>query len=65
MRRDHGRTDKQVELVSYRFTMHNLLRFELAESKAVDTHFGPDRDNFMVSKFTPTDEAFEHRAPYW
>src|SRR3982074_3008979 len=26
-------------------------------------HFSPERDNFMVSKFPPTDEAFEHRAP--
>src|SRR5258705_8608494 len=27
-------------------------------------HFGPERDNRMVSKFTPTVDAFEHRAPY-
>jgi DNA-binding NtrC family response regulator len=46
-------------------SQRDLLRFELAESKAIDTHFGLERDNFMVSKFTPTDEAFEHRAPYW
>jgi hypothetical protein len=33
--------------------------------RCIGTHFGLERDNFMVSKFTPTDEAFEHRAPYW